>query len=849
VKIAWTVVLVALIAGALAARYAADHFALDSRTENLVSPDAPWRTLERRFDQDFPQMNNLIVVVVDSASPERDSEATTQLASHLTSQKQFFQSVRQPGSGPYFAQEGMLLLPAGDVQATMAQLIKAQPFLGALAADTSLRGLLSSLSTALLGVRHRDTTFSALTGPLDALGVTLNDVEREKPAFLSWREMVTGTKAGTRETRRFILVKPRLDYTKLTPGVRASNAIRASARALGLTPENGVRVRLTGPIPLSDEEFATLAQNAGVIAAVIIVGMILMLWLAVRSFRIIAAILIVLATGLVITATGGLALLGPFNVISIAFIPLFVGLGVDFAIQFSVRYRAERHEVDDLKEALVRAGSSISSPLTLAAAAIAAGFLSFAPAGYAGLAKLGIIAGSGMLITLLLSLTLLPALLSLLKPGPEAVEIGWRTLAPLDNFIERHHAQVRRSFAILGVAGLGLLLFLRFDFDPLHLRSSKTESVATALDLMNAPETSPNTIDILASSHDAAKTLAARLSRIPQVDSVMSIDTFIPKDQDKKLAMIADASFLLDPTLNPVIPVPPPSDAQTVASLLDAANSLRITAAGSSEASSAKALHLANVLERLAKATPALRRRASTALVPGMRTMLNQIRGILQARKVSFADLPHDLVRDWVAPNGVYRIEVSPRGDVSSNAALASFTRAVRTIAPEATGTPLIIQESGRTIVNAFIKAGILSLLTITILLAIWLRNLREVSIALLPLLFAFVFTLATSVVVGMPLNFANIIALPLLFGIGVAFDIYFVIAWRKGTRRLLQSPLGRAVILSAGTTACSFGTLWFSSHPGTASMGALLLISLTWILIVVLLLLPALLTAMREPE
>jgi hopanoid biosynthesis associated RND transporter like protein HpnN len=842
VQYAWVVLIAALIAGGFAARYDIQHFGLDSQTENLVSPNAPWRAREQQFDREFPQTANLIDVVIDSESPERAEDATARLAARLSQQKQFFLSVRRPDAGPFFEHDAILLLPTADVQSTTAQIIKAQPFLGALAADPSLRGVFSSLSTVALGIQHGQAKFSELGSALTALTTTLGDVEAGKPAYLSWRSMVTGAPASIRETRRFIQVKPRLDFTRLMAGATATEAIRASARALDLTPKNGVRVRLTGPVPMADEEFATIADHAVLLGILILASMVLMLWLAVRSFRIIAAILTTLLIGLAITAAAGLALVGPFNVISIAFIPLFVGLGVDFGIQFSVRYRAERHEVDNLRQALIRAGASIGGALTLAAAAIAVGFLSFAPTDYAGLAKLGIIAGDGMLITFALSLTFLPAMLMLLKPGVETAEIGWERLAPVDRFIARKHLQILRDAGVLGFAGLGLLFFLHFDFNPLDLRSPKTQAVATALDLMKHPETSPNTIDVLVPNHAAAKALATKLSRVPEVSGVLSIDTFIPKDQDKKLAILSDASSILDLTINPIVTAPPPSDAQLVASLRSTAAALRSAAAVSHEAGAANAVQLARVLDKLADGSPALRARATAALVPGMNVMLDQIRGILQAQPVSLATLPPDLVRDWVTPDGAYRLEVQPRGDVSTNAALARFTRAVTAVAPEATGTPIVIQESGRTIVNAFIQAGILSLLAITILLALWLRNLADVVFALVPLVLAFILTLATSVIFGIQLNFANIIALPLLFGIGVAFDIYFVIAWRSGTRNLLRSPLGRAVILSACTTAFGFGTLSFSSHPGTASMGDLLLISLAWILVLVLIVLPALL-------
>jgi predicted RND superfamily exporter protein len=222
---------------------------------------------------------------------------------------------------------------------------------------------------------------------------------------------------------------------------------------------------------------------------------------------------------------------------------------------------------------------------------------------------------------------------------------------------------------------------------------------------------------------------------------------------------------------------------------------------------------------------------------------------VLTPQAVTYNTLPPDLVRDWVAPNGTNRVQVFPRGNANDTHVIEEFVRQVRVVSPEATGAPVSIEESGTTIVRAFIQAGILSFLSITVLLIIALRRWEDVLIALGPLVLAGILTMGTCVAIGLQLNFANIIALPLLFGIGVAFDIYFVMAWRSGARHLLQSPLTRAVILSAGTTASAFGTLWLSSHPGIASMGELLAISLAWILASVLFLLPALLaqTTYRE--
>jgi hopanoid biosynthesis associated RND transporter like protein HpnN len=403
--------------------------------------------------------------------------------------------------------------------------------------------------------------------------------------------------------------------------------------------------------------------------------------------------------------------------------------------------------------------------------------------------------------------------------------------------------------ARLGGIAAALLPSLHFDFNPLDLRNPKIESVATALDLMKDPQTSPNTINVLAPSHAQAQKRATVLAALPIVSQVLMIDSFVPDGQAAKLATIADASDLLDPTINPPVVRPPSSDRDNVASLMEAAQALDTAAKAGRGAPARAAMHLAQTLRRLAAGPKSLRARAQDALIPDLDTMLDQLRISLAPKPVSLATLPADLTSDWVAPNGTIRVEVFPKGNGNDNRVIGAFVREVRAVAPDATGTPISIEESGITIMRAFGQAAALSFLSITILLVIALRRLKDVAIALGPLVLAGVLTLGTCAAIGLQLNFANIIALPLLFGIGVAFDIYFVMAWRSGARRLLQSPLTRAVVLSAGTTASAFGTLWVSSHPGVASMGELLAISLIWILASVLFFLPALLALATQHE
>ncbi|HEX4160582.1 MAG TPA: MMPL family transporter [Rhizomicrobium sp.] len=832
----------ALLLGILAGIYSSAHFAMNTDPAALISAQTTWRKREAVYDANFPQFSNTIDVVIDGATPEMAEHGATALDAAMARRPDLFLSVRRPDGSSFFAHEGLLFLPLADVRTTTGQLIKSQPFLGALAGDPSLRGIMDSLTTALEGVKRGQASLDSLERPITSFADTLSGVVAGKPAFLAWRSLLTGEKPSPLETRRFIEAQPRLDYQALEPGRRATDAIRALVRQLDLTPDQGVRVRLTGPVPLADEEFSTIKDRAGLMLGLMMAGVFAMLWFAVRSAGLIFAILLTMFIGLSLTTAIGLLAIGSFNIISVAFITLFVGLGVDFGIQFCVRYRAERHKQSDLGLALAQAGAGVGNALTLAAAAVAAGFYSFLPTSYRGVAELGLIAGSGMIVTFVLSVTVLPAIIKLLRPHGEPEHIGWRVLAPLDRFLSKRRLEVITFAAILGVICLAAATRMTFDFNPLDLRSPKGEAVATALDLLRNTDTSPNTINVLAPSHEAAQRLSLALGALPAVSHTLDINSFVPADQQPKLALIRDADNLLDPTLNPFLTKPPPSDREVITSLQDAAAALQSAGANGHGPAAREAVRFAGLLRQLARGPQKLRRRAEESLVPGLQTMLEQLRAALTPRPVTLASLPPELRQDWVTRNGQYRVEVFPRGNANNNAVLEEFTREVRIIAPESVGTPISIQESGRTIVRAFLQAGVLSFLSITVLLALALRRLSDIAIALGPLVLAGILTLGTCVFIGMRLNFANIIALPLLFGIGVAFDIYFVMAWRSGMRRLLQSPLTRAVILSAGTTASAFGTLWLSSHPGLASMGELLAISLGWILATVLFLLPALL-------
>ena len=821
--------------------FTTENFAIHTDTSQLISSRLPWRQRELELDAAFPQQVSTLLVVIDGTTPELADDGAKRLAVALAADHTHFQSVRETGGGPFFEHNGLLFLSTEDVQATADELIRAQPFLGTLAADPTLRGLAQALGYIPKGEAEGAIDEKDFATPLKRLSATIDDLLAGRQADFSWGELMSGKPPARHELRRFITVKPVLDFDELQPGAAASDTIRKTAKELGLDADHGVSVRLTGTVAMADDEFGTVADGALLNVLLTVAAVLLILWIALRSKRLIFAVTLCLFAGLAITAALGLALVGALNLISVAFAVLFVGIGVDFGIQVAVRYRQERHNKGDLEPALVSTAAKIATPLTLAATATAAGFYAFLPTAYRGVSELGLISGTGMLVAFLISVTLLPALLLLLKPPPEPEGVGYRRLAPVDRFMARHRMPILIVAVLAVAAGLPLFRDLKFDFNPLNLRSNAVESVSTLLDLMRDPDTSPNVINVLTPSVADADSLAKRLDQLPEVSSTVTLQSFVPSDQEAKLAIIADTASILDPTLNPPEIKTPPSDDETRAALNDAASDF--LSSGRGEASDA----IAKSLKALADADRATRASVETTLLGGLKLRLDQIRASLQPRQVTLAGLPEDLRQDWIGKDGRARVEVKPKGDQNDNDTMRRFASAVLAVAPNATGTPILIQESADTIVHAFLQAGALALVLITLTLFLALRRVSDVLVTLVPLLLAGVVTLELTVLFGLPLNFANIIALPLLLGVGVAFKIYYVLAWRGGETSLLASSLTRAVLFSAATTASAFASLWLSNHPGTSSMGKLLSLALATTLVAAVLFQPILMGPPRQ--
>ena len=260
----------------------------------------------------------------------------------------------------------------------------------------------------------------------------------------------------------------------------------------------------------------------------------------------------------------------------------------------------------------------------------------------------------------------------------------------------------------------------------------------------------------------AATEAAKRLSAVPVVAQTRTVETFIPEDQDRKLAIIGDAAQKLEPSLNPPSPSAPPTDEQNIGALKSGAQALARSVAQATGPGAAAAARLSGDLNKLAAADAAVRAAAEFAMVRPLKLDLDKLRQALQAQRVTLDNLPPDIRRDWVTPDGRARAEATPKQDTDDNQALRQFAQAVLAAEPDATGPAISTYEWAQAMISAFIQAGAWALCSIAVLLWIVLRRPGDVALTLVPLLVAAAVTLEICALLNFPLNYANIIALPI---------------------------------------------------------------------------------------
>jgi hopanoid biosynthesis associated RND transporter like protein HpnN len=841
--------------------FAALRLGINSDNVRMLADTIPSKIAHVEFSRYFPNLDNALLIVIDAKTPALARDASQRLAASLTRRSGDFTDVYIPGGGSFFERSGLLYRSAEELDQFADQMARLQPVLAQLEVDPSIASLAGMIRMGLEAIEKAgegEEGEEAWSMILDRVGHATVSIYDEFPIAISWEEVLLRGSSIEVTTRRVVIAHPILDFDSILAAGRSLQTVRETARELGLTPERGVRLRITGNPALNYEEMVGLAWDIGGAGAFCFLLVCGVLYLALRSVRLMIAAVATLLIGLICTAAFAAATVQQLNLLSISFAVLFIGLGVDFAIHLTMRYADLLRSGAPDTEALPEAAAQVGSSLVICTTTTAIGFFVFLPSEYRGVAELGLIAGAGMFIILALTLTTLPALLGhwlRLDPSrPPTTRVrfsgDW-----LRRLAESHRAI--RLFAALGFLGALGLLFkpgVHFDSNVIRMRNAETESVQAFDDLMEMATTSPWYANLVADDLQEADRLAQQLRSFEVVEQALTLSDYIPSNQDEKLEILADVAMLLETpgaaSATGILGSPPGIEEQ-VEALRDLKAFLE---SGWVDASSSPlAASMALLRDRLTTYLARIDRDGDPAaalesledvLLSRLPAQIGRLRDAIATDGVQREDLPPGLVRRMLAPTGQARVQVFPSENLQNADALERFVTALRGVDPMASGVSINLFDFGRATVSSFERALTLAVVLISLLLWMLWRSLREVWLAMTPLILSSVLTLAAMAALGIDFNFANVIVLPLLLGIGVDSGIHLVHRAkmrRSPTELLLETTTARAVFYSALTTVVSFGTLAFSAHRGVASLGVLLTVGMLLTIVCNLIVLPAL--------
>jgi hypothetical protein len=832
------------------------HLGINMDHKKLIDPDLPFQRTAAEFARYFPTLDDALLVVVDGPTPETTREAAGRLRERLRADRKIFRDVYEPGGSSFFLEHGLLYRSPAELDDFVDHLAALQPVLAELSRDPRIANLARLIRLGLAHERAEGKNAKTWAAVLDRISDATVRVFDEYPVSISWESLMLEGSALDAGTRKVIIIEPFLDFEKILVADRAIKEIRAAASSLPLVREGGVRVRITGNPALNYEEMLGLAWDIGYSSLGSFALVTAILFVAFRSLRLAAGAALTLLAGLIWTSAFATLAVGQLNVISIAFGVLFIGLGIDFAIHLGMQYVEALQKGLDEQPAWSAAVRETGSSLVICALTTAVGFFAFIPTPYRGVGELGLIAGTGMLIILFQSFTFFPAIVTVLL-GAEArsrIRSAFSLHLRPPRFVVGHARTVVVAAALIGTASFILLPRIRFDVNVVQMRNPRTESVQTFNDLVADSRTSPWYVDALAADLDAAERLGRSLRKLDLVENALSLRDYVPEEQEEKIEILAEASFLLDVPAaanSPADPLPVEEQVQALRELHDELDADWPARSAAPLAPAARRLHdqLGRFLDRVAAGGD-----ASAALADLERILLGtfprqleRLQKALAPSPVTLDALPADLKRRLLSPDGHARVQIFPRAGINDAAAMGAFVDAVRAVAPEATGVVVNLVELGRVTSQALRQALLSALLAIALMVLLLFQSFGATLAVLAPITLAALVTAASMVLSGMPFNFANVVVLPLLLGIGVDSSIHLVHRALESSDDLLDTTTARAVLYSARTTLVSFGNLAFSAHRGIASMGLLLVAGMLLVLLSNLGVLPALLALRRK--
>ncbi len=821
--------------------YIKDNLGVSTDTADMLSEELAWRQLDIEYEKQFPQFNDNVLIVIESKTPDQATDTAIKVHSALKENPELISDIYYPNLLPYFRQSAFLFFDDEELQDLADQLATIQPFLGTLLQDKNMRGLFTMLTDALQ--YHEDGEDIELKPLL----LEINHALENEKYNVSWQHLMSSDKELKPVYREFIVLQTLESDEELLPGEDVIKHIRATISSLELN-NNSVRIRLSGGTALSYEELKSVSEAniQAIIISFILVAIILSIGL--DSIWLVFASLITLFFGLIATTAFAAATVGELNLISVAFAVLYIGLGIDFTIHLTLRYREQVLLSNENNNALQQAMSRIFRSLILCAITTAIGFYSFIPTDYQGVAELGWIAGSGMFISILFTLTLLPALLSLRPYQVKTAQQNkccHRLFSFLTTLPYRYSKHILLFTLIILIGFVSQLYRVSFDTNTLNLQDPENESVQTYRDLLKDSDSSPWTSILLKEKRSDAVAAIKEIEQLDLVDKVIWYEDLLPVDQDDKLFIIDEMNLFMG-----ILSTKESNTEINNADRTESIKKLKMKLDSFSVNKSDSNPEFDNEISKLSThLTTLLNNSNNKNLISLEKQLLSNLDGrihalndALNAEQVELKDIPFAVHERWLSHKH-YKIEIFPREDLNDNAAMKRFVSQLQAYDNTVIGSPIINIEAGEAVITAFKSAFTYALIAIAFLLLILIKVKMDAAIILISVLVGSVFTFGFMLIFNIPLNFANIIGLPLLLGIGVDSGIHIADRFRQeqgSNKNIFTTSSSRGVIVSSLTTICSVGNLAFSSHTGTASMGLLLTLGLASMMISTMMILPA---------
>lgn len=865
----------------LAVLFTAVQLQFQSNRVDLVSSGDRYKQLDRRYSEEFAPVPDRVVVVIEADDPERAKAFATTLGRRWEGDPTF-STVQYRIDGNSLKTKGLWYLSPEDLTALRQRLDAHRKIVSELADSPTLENLFALLNRemtrALVGhIFTGALEDDAENGPQDL--TLVRSILRQMNGWLAgprtyespWEAAFAGdAMAGSRDgflwsdDRRllFVLADPRAEAGSFNRFAPAVAKVRADVREVRRAYPD-VKVGVTGRAVLESDEMTVARRDMAIATLIAVLGVAMLLVVVFRGL--VRPALAVLTLGIGLSWSLGFATLtvGHLNILTIVFLPMLVGLGIDYSIHFIARFEEERGAGRGIQDALARTYAGAGKGIAAAALTTAVAFGTLMLTGFKGLVELGFLGGSGILLAVLAALTALPALLVLdeTRRGADAAgggTRGWRR----EPFLSRLHRYPRLAVAASGLlAGLSLptLGGVRADFNLLNLQAQGTEARVWMERVSASSARSLLFEEVAAASLEEAGRKVAALEALPSVAEVDSVLAVLPRDQERKRDLIAalrplvpDVSFRWD-GIGSV-------DLDALRAVLGRIKFKMVEEAGGAPRSEEERFgqerqEVRRLIDRFVETTegmgPAEARRAltefQTVLLRDLADKVATLRAQVVAGPVTVGDLPAGLRARYVGRTGHYRLFVYPSEDIWEYPALARFVRDVRSVEPDAYGAPVMTFEYLRTMKEGYQHAVMYAVIAVGLLVLLAFRAVRPALLALVPLGVGAVWTLGLMALFDLSFNAANLLFLPLIVGIGIDNGIYVVHRAREegsGTAApsWLPSSTARAITLSSLTTLVGFGSLMISSHQGIRSLGLIVAFGMASVLVASLITLPGLL-------